>query len=203
MALPKLEDWKAPWEVDAEGADIAEDQQEIDKGRLKNYLHGLLSDKEKLVQRATAAESERDTLKAEKDKASREDETEVQRLQRELEETNAKLAEAAKRDVEALKLRVALRQEGMTPKKAEALAKRLTGTTEDELDADAKALIEEFGLAQAPSGDGDEERGGPGGRPRPDLRNGGDPEGGKPAPKGKTFKDELDQIPRPGQYTFS
>jgi hypothetical protein len=43
----KFEDFKAPWEVDAQGNPIAEDAQVVDKNQLKKYLHNVLSDKEK------------------------------------------------------------------------------------------------------------------------------------------------------------
>lgn len=47
MAVPKFEEFKAPWETDAQGNPIAEDAQVIDKAQLKKWAHALLTDKEK------------------------------------------------------------------------------------------------------------------------------------------------------------
>ncbi len=43
--LPKFEEWKAQWEVDAEGKDIPEDEQQFDAARAKKLIYDLLSDK--------------------------------------------------------------------------------------------------------------------------------------------------------------
>lgn len=47
MALPKFEDYKAPWEVDTTGNAVAVEDQELDPAKLKKHLWNILSDKEK------------------------------------------------------------------------------------------------------------------------------------------------------------
>lgn len=47
MAIPKFEDFKAPWETDANGQPIAEDAQVVDKGVLKKWAWNLMNDKDK------------------------------------------------------------------------------------------------------------------------------------------------------------
>lgn len=47
MALPKFEDYKAPWEVDTTGNPVAVEDQELDPAKLKKHLWNILSDKEK------------------------------------------------------------------------------------------------------------------------------------------------------------
>lgn len=132
--LPSLEDYIAPWESRG-GADA-----EIDKPKLKKYIHGLLSDKEKLQSTVTEVTTERDTLqKAAEDKA-REGESEVDRLKRENEELRAAQGKDSGLAVENLKLKVAL-DKGLTSTQA----KRLVGTTEEELAKDAEELLESFG----------------------------------------------------------
>lgn len=134
----KIEDWNAPWET-------ASGETEIDKARLKRYLFGVLGDKEKLQERLTETTTERDTLKAAADAKAREGETETQRLEREKKELETKLADAQKGGdaaQELVRLRVAL-QKGLN----ENQAKRLIGTTEAELLADADELKKSFGSA--------------------------------------------------------
>lgn len=85
----------------------------------------------------------------------------------ESEKAAAKVADAEKRaqeaELKALRLEVAATK-GLTP----AQAKRLVGTTQEELEADADELLETF----KPTDDG---KGAPLGKPREHLRGGGDP----------------------------
>lgn len=160
MALPSLEDWKAPWEV--EGAD-----QGIDKDRLKRYLYDLQVDKDRLQGSNARLTTERDALKGQLDEKAREGESEADRLKRELAETQQKLEEAGKTSIETLKLRAALKA-GLEEKHVN----RLVGTTLEELEADAKELKESFGgSGKTPV----EEKDTPRGRPRP-TRNPADPD---------------------------
>jgi hypothetical protein len=46
VALPKFEDWKAPWEL-KDGVAVPEDEQVVDKAQLKKHLYNVLTDKEK------------------------------------------------------------------------------------------------------------------------------------------------------------
>lgn len=157
--VPKLEEYRAPWETEA-GEDA-----EIDKGKLKKYIHGLLSDKDRLQTQVTTVTGERDKLKTAADEKAREGETETQRLERENQELKAKLENPAESE-EVLRLRVAL-DKGLTAHQA----KRLVGKTEEELAADADELLKEFGGTG--STDGDE--GVPRSQPRK-LTNPGDPD---------------------------
>lgn len=151
--LPKLEDYKAPWELDSTGADLPEEDQKIDPARLKKYLHGLLSDKERLQTTVTTVTGERDALQKTVDDKAREGEDDAARKQREAQEA----IDAAKAEggLGALKLDVALDVEGITPKQARTLAKSLSGQTREELEAHAKELSEAFGIG-GPAGDEEE-----------------------------------------------
>lgn len=174
--LPKIEDYKAPWEIDSTGADVPAEEQQIDPVRLKKYLHGLLSDKDRLQATVETVTAERDEVKTKLDEKSREGETEDAKSKREAED--AIKAAKAEGKLEALKLEVALDIEGITPAQAKRLAKRLSGQTQEELEADAKAIAEDFGLGKKEAADGedeDDEPPAPVGRPRK-LRANGDPE---------------------------
>lgn len=63
MAVPKFEDFKAPWETDAQGNPIAEADQVVDKSQLKKWAHALLTDKEKAQVARDTARSENTELK--------------------------------------------------------------------------------------------------------------------------------------------
>ena len=149
MKLPKLEDWKAPWEVDLKEGDDPKEALDLDK--LKRYTHGLLGDKERLQTNLETVTTERDTLKTEKDAKEREGETEVQRLTRERDEAIRKANEAPKTDPAALRLQVAL-DKGLTSLQA----KRLVGTTQEELEADADELLKAWGPAATDDGEPDD-----------------------------------------------
>lgn len=73
---------------------------------------------------------------------------------------------AAKAELETLKLRIALRK-GIGAEHIDKFVKRLTGSTEEELDADADELAEFFGTVASGKT--------PGGKPKESLRGGGDP----------------------------
>lgn len=171
----KLEDYKAPWEINkATGEDIPEDEQEVDKAALKKYLYGLLGDKDRLQTTVATVTGERDTLQQTLDAKTREGEDDEQKRKRE--HDDAVKAAKAEGDLAKLKYDVALDIEGITPAQAKRLAARLTGTTQEELEEDAKGLVEDFGIGKKASDDGDEgdEGGQPAGRPQK-LRAAGDP----------------------------
>lgn len=182
----KVEDWTAPWET-------ATGETEIDKDKLKRYLFNLLGDKEKLQERLTESNTERDELKQAAEKAAREGETAEQRLEREKKELQTALDNASKggdQGDELLRLRVALKK-GLN----ENDVKRLVGTTEEELLADADELLKSFGRGgKSEEGEGGEQ-GGDGVRrvPRTPF-NAGDPNPGAGA-EVSTDK-ALEQIPR-------
>jgi len=191
-----VETFKAPWEVDAEGADIPEDEQEIDTGRLKKYLVGLLNDKEQAVEARDAAQLELSQAQGKLEEKSRKDETDDERVQRDAEARAQEKREAAEAKRDALALRIALKQKGISGEDAVDLADVLKGDTEEELTAHAERLAPRFVTAKAPADDDeDEEQQTPGTRPRP-LRTPGDP---KPHTKAElSFEEQLAQVRRPG-----
>jgi hypothetical protein len=164
--LPKIEDWKAPWEVDLKEGDDPKEALDLDK--LKRYIHGVLGDKERLQDANATLTTEAKSLKDEKAAKEREGETTEARLTRERDEALKKAEEAGKTSVETLKLRVAL-EKGLT----KTQVKRLVGTTEEELSADADELLAEWGPVDPDRGEGNDDllRQVPVARPRA----GGDP----------------------------
>ena len=186
-ALPKLEDWKAPWETTKEGKDVSEEEQKIEPSRLKKYLYGLLSDKERLQTSVTTVTEDRDKLKKDAEELARKDETAADKLKRENEELTAKLAKGTEDSAEkrALRLEVAI-DKGLTLIQAE----RLLGATKEEMAADADKLVESFGG----SGKGEEEDSGSPSRQPRRLHSAGDPD---PAAGAEvSYEQALDSIPR-------
>ena len=166
MVLPKIEDWKAPWETDlTEGEDP---KSKLDLDKLKRYVHGVLGDKERIKGEIESVTAERDTLKAEKDAKAREGESELDRLTRERDELKVKAAKADEPDLEKLKLQVAIKK-GLT----ETQMKRLVGTTLEEMSADADVLLAEWNPAAKKDDDGNEDD--PSTQPKSGLRNPADP----------------------------
>lgn len=142
-------------------------------------------------ERKARREAER-RAKANADKASKFDELEDEQRS-DVEKLERKLADAERRSDEAegklLRLEVAV-EKGLTPRQA----KRLSGTTRDELEEDADELLEDFGgKGEKPDPDDDEHDDDDGSdadddagtsserrRPREQLRPGGKPDA-KPA----------------------
>ena len=146
--LPKFADWTPPWGEDAE---------DIDPDRLAKYIHGLLSDKEKLTGRVEAADEKVTEVTAERDEAVKAlAEADAKGADEKLAAATkrAEKAEADLKEAQALSLRygVAL-DEGLT----KVQAKRLLGNTEEELKADAEELVESFGGSGKASDEEDEE----------------------------------------------
>lgn len=175
QGLPKLDEWKAPWEVDGDGKDIPEDEQEIDKPRLKKYLHGLLSDKINIRKSLDDQTQRVQELEAEIEKAT--DPKQLEKLQEQvatLRKERDDAAAKAKGSADALKWEIAL-DKGLT----KTQAKRLVGTTREELEADADELLASWGHQGK---GGNEEEGGEGETirraPRRNLTNSGDPDPG-------------------------
>lgn len=156
--VPKFEEYRAPWETEA-GEDA-----EIDKGKLKKYIHGLLSDKDGLQAKVSTLTTERDEALSKAQEAARQSETDAERQAREAEERKQREEQAKGLELDNARLRVALAK-GLS----ETQAKRLVGNTAEELAADADELLREFG------GTGETEEGTPRQQPRK-LTNSGDPE---------------------------
>lgn len=150
--FPKnVEDWKAPWEVDADGNELPEDDQQLDPARLKKYLHGLLSDKERL--QTSLSETTARAEAAEREIAEAADPKALEDLQTKYAAAVKERDEAKKgSSVEALKYEIAL-EKGLT----KAQAKRLLGSSREELEQDADELLRTFGgKAKNDDPDGDD-----------------------------------------------
>ena len=149
--VPSLEDFKAPWETDA-------GETEIDKVRLRKYIHSLTLDKaraqdarDEATEQVETVSKERDEAKAAAEKGGDPD------LAKELEAERAKTAKETDRANKAERSLVVTQvaaSKGLT----ETQAKRLQGSTKEELEADADELLTSFGGA----GNGDNESEGEG-----------------------------------------
>lgn len=171
----KVDDWKAPWEVDKDGNDIPAEDQQLDGPRLKKYLHGLLSDKQRLRTQVNELTEARTDL--EQQIADATDPKKIEDLQKKVDELKKERDAATSGSaLETIKLRIALRH-GLTEKQAS----RLVGTTEEELDADAEELVAEFGTKRSKKDDDEVEVEDEDGPPEPRraprrITNAGDPD---------------------------
>lgn len=129
--MDKFEDWKAPWEKDGS---------EFDAEKAKKLLYNLYRDREDLETRVKTATGERDALKTRVDGLETKGLSELDRLKRENEQLKAKLAEDTEAKLENARLKLAI-DNGLTV----AQARRLIGTTPEELEADLPNLLEDLG----------------------------------------------------------
>ena len=124
--------------------------------------------KAKIAKANSEAKALRDRLKAAEEKASRLDEIENEGKS-EVEKLTSKVAEferkAHEADARAMRAEVAA-SKGLTP----AQAKRLVGSSLEELEADADELLDSFKPQEGNGGDQPHE-----GKPRENLRGGTDP----------------------------
>lgn len=176
-AVKSFDQFRAPWETEA-GTDA-----EIDKAKLKRYIYGLVTDKAKAQDTADAAteaqkaaETERDTAKDEAAKASPDEANrKIERLEKKVADLTSE-RDVLVREKEHSDLRSEVLQ-GLDPK----YAKYVTGDTREELEKSLADVKADFGLEDGDDGDREEEgEDAPARtRPRPNLRNGGDPNAGK------------------------
>lgn len=149
--VPALDEFRAPWETES-GADA-----EIDKSKLKRYIHNLVSDKAKAqdardeaAEKVTAAEADVEKYKKQAADASGEE------VQKALTKAESDLA-AAKSKLSSLEADIAnrdLRAEvlvGLDPK----YAKYVTGETKEDLEKSLKQVKEDFGITEKSDDDGD------------------------------------------------
>lgn len=189
MPLPKFEDWKAPWEREGK-------EDEFDAEKARKFIYNLEADKERLTAEKATVASERDTIKSERDalqKAAddkaREGESEVDRIKREKAELEKKLTEKPTADpVEILRLEVAL-DKGLT----RVQAKRLLGSTKEEIEKDADELLESFKPASEPNDDEEDD----GAKVRRTPRRQTNPLDPKPDAEPFDIDKAVDLIPRP------
>lgn len=147
--LGPFETFTAPWET-------ATGETEIDNSKLKRHLYNLMLDKAKAQDardesqsKLTEVEQERDGLKAEAEKGGNPDL--VKELEAERSKTAAEVARADKAERDLLVTTVAV-DKGIPVKQA---LKRLQGTTEDEIVADADEFLADFGPGGSDDGDDD------------------------------------------------
>lgn len=129
MPLPKYEDWTPPWKVD----------DDFDAEKAKRLIYNLHVDKEGLQTRLSETTTARDEATSKLAEHETKDLSELERVQRELAEMKA--APPKVDDTALARYEIAL-DKGLT----RAQAKRLVGTSREELTADADAYIEEHGL---------------------------------------------------------
>lgn len=146
--LGSFENYKAPWESDT-GSD-----EEIDAAKFKKFLFNLQLDKAKAED--AAEEAAEKVTKAEQDLKDAKAEVAKGDKSGKIAELETKLAEAETAKVAAesnlVRLEVAT-EKGLTPKQA----KRLQGTTKEELEADADELLEDLGVKQTASDEDEDE----------------------------------------------
>ena len=195
--LPAFDLWKSPWSKSGE---------DFDADRAAKFIYDLsvkveTREAEGKAERAktTAAEEAGVELQTKLDAKVSGADGALQTVTAELAAANKKLdgittAESARR---SLALDVALDIDGITAKQARSLARRLSGNTKDELEADAEATIEELGLtigtAVVDDGEGED-----------NDRNGGDGlrRQGKPRTKGDPDPDAANRAGLPSKITL-
>lgn len=163
--VPELDAFKAPWETDA-------GETEIDKSRLKRFIHNLIKDKAKALDSRDEAQDELTKVTSERDEAKNKlekggDPDLAKELKASRDETAKEKERADKAEHRILVHEVAAAK-GLTPTQA----KRLQGSTKDELEADADELITDLGIRV---GDGDDDDNEPALRSAPVGTNSGDP----------------------------
>lgn len=134
----------------------------FDEERAKAKIAKANQEAASLRKRAKEAEDKVATLEARLDELEGKDKSEVEKLTAKLAEYERKAQEAEQR---ALRAEVAA-SKGLTP----AQAKRLVGSTLEELEADADELLESFKPQEGAGGTPPPE-----GKPREHLRGGSDP----------------------------
>jgi cell division septum initiation protein DivIVA len=176
--LPEFKDWQAPWEKNGTefSADVA-----------KKLIYDLHRDTEKLTDEKSELKGQVGELQAKVTEAERANETEAEKSARERKELEDKLASAATKDLDITRLELAL-EHGLT----KSQAKRLVGSTPEELQADAEELIADLGLKKDEQST-EQERETPNGHTRPRrVVNPLNPQGGD---TGISADQLLEQIP--------
>jgi hypothetical protein len=196
--LGTIENFKAPWESDT-GPD-----QEIEPAKLKKLLFNFRLDRAKAQdardeagEKVTSLETELQQAKA--DVAKGDPTGKIADLETKLRTATENLAKA---NLDKDRIEIGI-EKGLTPKQA----KRLQGTTKEELEADAEELLETFGVT-AKQNETDEEREEREEReaeeaddlrrtPRTPLNNPADPKNG--AEQEPDYEKIADQIARSGR----
>ena len=147
---------EAPKEEPKEAPKEESKEEPFDEERAKAKIAKTNSEAKGLRDRLKVAEAAEAELKSIKD-ANKSDIDKANEKSKSLED------KVTKAETDVLRLRVALRK-GLT----ETQSKRLIGSTEEDLEADADELLESFQPATS-------DKGSPAGRPKERLKGGGDP----------------------------
>ena len=191
MAVEPLETYKTPWEARGE---------EYDPVKGKKFVHWLLGKIDTEEAARKTVETERDGFKQKVDEFTRKDESAADKQARESKELQDRIVanENAARDAKQLRLDIALDFEGISGKDAKFMADRLTGTTREEIEADARIFVERYITPSTKKDDDDDDdnrREGPNVRTSSTLRTHGDPNPGSGA-KEMTYDEAMAAIPR-------
>lgn len=141
MALAAFEDWSATWD---------EKHPEFDAEKAKKLIYNLERDKENLKAEKATVATERDTVKSELSAIKAKDETENQRLTRELEEARKNPPKAVNK-LEILLARGAEKE--LTVAQINAAARYVSGDTADEIEKNFDDYVTDHNLVAA-EGDG-------------------------------------------------
>jgi hypothetical protein len=160
-----------------------------DKAKTGGTLEELLEDLDETARKAVLGEvrkarteaaryrAERDELKPHADKAKAEDDASKGDVEKAAERATKAEAALAEKTLEVLRLQVAL-DKGLTAHQA----KRLVGSTKEELEDDADELVESFGVGKSGDDDGKDSKSDDASKtpltrkPKEKLRAGSDPE---------------------------
>lgn len=187
--LKSLDEFRAPWETEG-GSDA-----EIDKSKLKRWIHGILSDKAKAQdardeadEAVKKAEKDLETAKSEAASVNGPDaQKKIDALQKKLDETVAERDQLIS-DKEVAELRTEALKD-IDPKYHEWI----NGTTQDELDKSIEKFKETFGIEDQEADPDDDDD--PVVRTQPRrLVNGGDDKSGKPGEGDIDFDKAADDI---------
>lgn len=172
--VPKLAEFRPPW-ITEDGTEV-----DIDKDKLKKYIHGVILDKAKALdsrddaaESLKAAEAERDEYKGQVDGKDPDSAKKIEKLEKQVKDAEAAVAKA-----ELANERLTV----ITEKGLDATqAKYLSGDTKEELEARADEILKDFGAKPEADDedDEDEDEDDLTGRTSPQsgvkLVNGGDP----------------------------
>lgn len=147
--VPKIDEFRPPWMTE-DGQEV-----EIDKDKLKRYIHNLVVDKAKAQDSRDEAANKVKDLDAQVDTLQKQvdekDPDAATKVAAEREKTKQAEDRALKAEQALTRLEVAT-EAGLTP----AQAKRLQGSTKEELEADAKSFAEELGIESSGASDNDD-----------------------------------------------
>lgn len=196
-ALGTLDNFRAPWETEG-GTDA-----EIDKAKLRRWIFNVLNDKAKAQDARDDVNADLEKAKADLDEAKdeaasangEEAQKKIDRLQAKVDSLTAeKDALVSANEQRELREEVLADFAREHPK----AAKYVKGETREELEESLASVKEDFGISDEDGDDEDEEdeernvRTTP--RARKGLRNGADPDSGKPGDEPVDFDKAADEI---------